>query len=109
MLDMSHILSTEGDPLPCIDAIQVHSDGVADLLSNINLGKSGSHGHDNLLAEVFSSEIAPALTLIFRRLDQGTLEAGHSCSCFQKSKCTDPCNYRLMSLICICTNLLEHM
>ena len=25
----------EGDPLPCMDAIQVHSEGVADLLSNI--------------------------------------------------------------------------
>ena len=26
----------EGDPLPCIDAIQVYNEGVADLLSNIN-------------------------------------------------------------------------
>ena len=68
MLDMSHILSMEGDPLPCIDAIQVHSDGVADLLAIINRGKSRSHVPDNLLAQVFSSEVASALTLIFRHL-----------------------------------------
>ena len=60
------IPSIEGDPLPCIDAIQVYSEGDADLLSNINPSKS--HGPDNLpacfLKEV-SSEIVPALTLIF--------------------------------------------
>ena len=57
----------EGDPLPCIDAIQIHSEGVAYLLSNIYPGQS--HGPDNLpvfiLKEV-SSEIAPAHTLIFQ-------------------------------------------
>ena len=65
----------EGDSLPCIDDIQVYSEGVADLLSNINPGKS--HGSDNLPARFLkevSSEIAPALTLIFQAsLDQGTL------------------------------------
>ena len=43
--DISYIPSMEGDPLPCIDAIQ---GGVADLLSNINPGKS--HGPNNLPA-----------------------------------------------------------
>ena len=73
--DISYIPSMEGNPLPCIDAIQVHSEGVADLLSNINPSKS--HGPDNLPAHFskeVSSEIAPALTLIFQALlDQGTL------------------------------------
>ena len=40
----------EGDPLPCIDAIQVYSEGVADLLSNINPSKS--HGPDKLPARL---------------------------------------------------------
>ena len=31
----SNVPSIEGDPLPCIDAIQVHSEDVAELLSNI--------------------------------------------------------------------------
>ena len=30
--DISYIPSMEGDPLPCIDAIQVHSESVADLI-----------------------------------------------------------------------------
>ena len=65
----------ESDPLPCIDAIQVHSEGVAKLLSNIDPSKA--HGPNNLsvcfLKEV-SCEIAPTLTLIFQAsLDQGTL------------------------------------
>ena len=65
----------KGSPLPSINVIQVHSEGVTDLLSNINPGKS--HGPDNLpacfLKEV-SSEIALAFTLIFQAsLDQSTL------------------------------------
>ena len=76
--DTSHIPSMEGDPLPCIDAIQVHSEGVAKLLSNIDPSKA--HGPDNLpvrfLKEV-SCEIAPALALIFQAsLDQGILLEG---------------------------------
>ena len=83
----------EGDPLPCIDAIQ---EGVADLLSNINPGKS--HGPNNLpvcfLQEV-SSEIVPVLTLIFQVLfDQGTLPAvwsrPYSCSYFQERQMHRP-------------------
>ena len=31
--DISYIPSMEGDSLPCIDAVQVHSKGVADLLT----------------------------------------------------------------------------
>ena len=56
----------EGDPLPNIDVIQVHSDGVVDLPSNINRGKS--HGPNNLPAQVISSETVPAFSLIFRCL-----------------------------------------
>ena len=66
---MEGVPSMEGDPLPFIDAIQVHNEGVADLLSNINPGKS--HGPENLPAHFLrevSSEIAPALPLIFQAL-----------------------------------------
>ena len=67
--DISNIPSMEGAPLPCIDAIQIHSEGVAELLSNIKPGKS--HGPGNLPAHFLkevSFEIAPALTLIFQAL-----------------------------------------
>ena len=48
--DISYIPSMEGDPLPCIDAIQVYSEGVVDLLSNINSSKSDDP--DNLPARL---------------------------------------------------------
>ena len=45
--DISYIPSMEGDLLPCIDAIiEVHSEGFADLLSNIK--PSQPRGPDNL-------------------------------------------------------------
>ena len=61
------IPSIEGDPLPCIDAIQVYSEGVADLLSNINPSKS--RGPDDLPAHFLkevSCEIDSALIKFFR-------------------------------------------
>ena len=57
------VLSKEGDPLPYIDVIQLHSAGVVDLLSNINHRKS--HDPDNLPAQVISSETVPTFSLIF--------------------------------------------
>ena len=77
----------EGDPLPCIDAIQVYSEGVADLLSNINPSKS--HGPDNLPACLLKRS---ALRLLLPYINflgivrsgyfSRGLEAGHSCSHF---------------------------
>ena len=110
--DTSHILSIEGDPLPCIDAIQVHSEGVAS-----NIDPSKAHGPDNLpacfLREV-SCEIAPTLALIFQAsLDQGTLpevwKQATVAPIFKKGSRTDPCNFRPISLTCICTKILEHI
>ena len=102
----------EGAPLPCIDAIQVHSEGVAELLSNIKPGKS--HGLDNLSARFLkgvSFEIASALTLIFQALlDQGTLpEVWRQAIVVSKGRRPDTCNYRPISLTCICTKVLEHI
>ena len=113
--DTSNVPSIEGDPLSCIDAIQVHSEGVAELLSNINPGKS--HGPDNLPAHFLkevSLEIVAAFTLIFQAsLDQGTLPVvwrqAIVVPIFKKGRCTYPCNYRPISLICICTKILEHI
>ena len=109
------IPSIEGDPLPYIDTIQVYSEGVADLLSNINPRKS--HGPDNLPAHFLkegSSEIVPAFTLIFQAsLDQGTLpevwRQAIGVPIFKKGKLIDPCNYRPISLTCIRTKILEHI
>jgi len=64
--DTSYIPAIEGDPLPCVDPIQIHVEGVAEMLHNIKPSKA--NGPDNLPARFskeVSSEIAPALTLIF--------------------------------------------
>ena len=87
-----------------ITRIQVHSEGVAELLSNIDSGKA--YGPDNLPARFLKevgSEIASALTLIFQAsLDQGTLpevwKQATVVPVFKKGSNTDPCNFRPISL-----------
>ena len=102
--NISHIPCMEGDPLPSIDTIQVHSEGVAELLSNIDSSKA--YGPDNLPARFLkevSSEIASVLTLIFQAsLDQGSLpevwKQATVVPVFKKGSRTDPC---------ICAKILE--
>ena len=85
------------------------------LLSNIDPSKA--HGPDNLLARFLKEvrcEIAPTLTLIFQAsLDQGTLpevwKQATVVPVFKKGSRTDPCNFRPISLTCICTKILEHI
>ena len=65
----------EGDPLPCVDLIQIQAKGVVELLHNIKPSKASSPDYlpARFLKEV-SSEIAPTLTLIFQAsMDQGVL------------------------------------
>ena len=112
--DTSHIPSMEGDPLPCIDAIQVHSEGVAKLLSNIDPSKAHGHNLPARFLKEISCEIAPTLALIFQAsLDQGALpevwKQATVVPIFKKGSRTDPCNFRPISLTCICTKILEHI
>ena len=105
----------EGDPLPCIDSIQVNVEGVAELLSNIDSSKA--RGPDNLptrFLKEFSSEIASTLMLIFQAsLDHGTLaevwKQATVVPVFKKGSRTDPCNFRPISFTCIYTKILEHI
>ena len=90
----------------------IYSEGVADLLSNINPGKS--HGTDNLLACFLKR---PNLRLLlplhqfFRHCYQGTLSEVWRQAIvvlvFIKGRHTYSCKYRPISLICICTKILE--
>jgi len=72
----SHISDLSGEILPSISLIAIHSDGVAQLLSNIKVNKAP--GPDNLQARFLQEvayEIAPVLTIIFQAsLDQGVLK-----------------------------------
>ena len=59
-------------------------------------------------------EISPALSVIFQvSLDQGTLpsiwKTAKVVPIYKKGNKSDPCNYRPVSLTCICCKILEHI
>ena len=69
---------TNADPTPSIPPIQIHVDGIYQLLSNIHrIQQRKASGPDNLPARILKEvayEISPALSLIFQAsLDQGAL------------------------------------
>ena len=73
--DSSNIPTLEGEPLPDIQQIHIHLEGITQLLLNLKPYKAA--GPDNLpsyfLKEV-ANEIAPSLCLIFQAsLNQGSL------------------------------------
>jgi len=113
--DTFHIPDLSGEILPSISQIVIHSDGVAQLLSNIKVNKVP--GPDNLqpcfLQEV-AYEIAPVLTIIFQvSLDQGVLPSIWKTAAivpiFKKGCRSDPGNYRAVFLTCICCKILENI
>ena len=113
--DTANVPVLEGDPLPEISPIHIHSDGVAQLLLNLKVHKAA--GPDNFpsyfLKEV-ANEIAPALTLIFQAsLNQGALpdiwKSALVVPIYKKGNKKDPGNYRPVSLTCICSKIMEHI
>ena len=113
--DTSHIPDLSGETLSSIPQIVVHSDGVAQLLSNVGVG--GAPGPDNLQSRFLQEvayEIAPILTVIFQvSLDQGVLPSIWKTAAvvpiFKKGARSDPGNYRPVSLTCIYCKILEHI
>ena len=113
--DTSHTPELDGAPLPSISPLQIHVDGVYHLLQNINIHKAT--GPDNLPARFLNEvarEIAPALTVIFQAsLNQETLpsiwKSAAVVPIFKKGSRSDPCNFRPISLTCICVKILEHI
>jgi len=83
----------EGDPLPCVDPIQIHTEGVVELLHNIKPSKASSPDYlpASFLKEV-SSEIAPTFSKHqwTRVFCQRCVETSFSCSCFEKKKLFRP-------------------
>ena len=98
-----------------IPQIVVHSDGVAQLLSNIKVNKApGPNNLQTRFLQEVAYEIAPILTVIFQAsLDQGVYQAigkQQQLSQFlKKGARSDPGNYRPVSLTCICCKILEHI
>jgi len=113
--DVTHIPTLTTDPTPSTPPIHIHVEGVYDLLQNIQQHEAS--GPDNLPArflEEVAFKISPILTLIFRAsLDQGMLpsiwKTAEVVPIFKKGNKSDPCNYRPVSLTCICCKILEHI
>ena len=113
--DTACVPDLEGDSLPEIPPIHIHTAGVAQLLLNLKTHKAA--GPDNFpshfLKEV-AHEIAPALSFIFQAsLYQGTVpdiwKTALVVPIFKKGNKKDPGNYRPVSLTCICSKILEHI
>ena len=115
--DTACVPDLEGDPLPEIPPIHIHTctAGVGKLLLNLKTHKAA--GPDNFLLHFLKEvahEIAPALSFIFQAsLYQGTVpdiwKAALVVPVFKKGNKKDPGNYRPVSLTCICSKILEHI
>ena len=111
--DNIHTLSN--DPLPDMQPIQVHSQGIQHLLNNLDANKSA--GPDKLPARFLkeiAAEVAPALSIIYQAsLDQGVLpdiwKTATIVPIHKKGSQTICSNYRPISLTCICSKVLEHI
>ena len=97
--DVTHFPTLSTDSTPSIPPIQIHVDGIYQLLSNIQQHEAS--GPDNLPARFLKEvayEILPALSLIFQAsLDQGTLpsiwKTAKVVPIYKKGNKSDPCNY----------------
>jgi len=97
---------------PDITPLLIEASGVRSLLQNLDPSKA--QGPDVISARFLketSEDIAPILTLIFNAyLYQGKLPTdAFVVPVFKKVSCTEPSNYRPISLTCICCKVFEHI
>ncbi|KAL8613962.1 hypothetical protein ACOMHN_023198 [Nucella lapillus] len=106
---------TQEGNFPVLDDLEVTEEGVHKLLKNLKPNKaSGPDEISSRILKELSTELAPALTTIFR----SSLSAGQVPSdwrdalvspIFKKGEHYNPANYRPVSLTCIVCKLLEHI
>jgi len=89
--------------------------GVQKQLERLNVNKSGGpDGIPNRVLRDLSFEIAPILTLIFQQsYNTGQVPADWSKAMvspiFKSGDKSKPCNYRPVSLTCVCCKVMEHV
>ena len=111
--DCSSVL--EGRSYPDISAIQIDTQGVVNILHNLDPHKApGPDGIPARFLKETCNSIAPALVLMYKAsLKQGKLprdwKRAYVVPIFKKGSRNDPSNYRPISLTCICCKLLEHI
>ena len=88
------------------------------MLKQLNqLNPSKASGPDELpprLLKTVAEELSPALTVLFQQsIDSGTVPSQWRqaivTSIYKKGAKSDPANYRLISLTCLCCKILEHI
>ena len=95
--------------------ITIHTEGVINLLNKLQTSKaSGPDNIPNKILKETSSEIGPALTVIFQQsIDTGTLPddwtTANIAPVFKKGSKHEAVNYRPVSLTCVCCKVLEHI
>ena len=105
----------KGKSYPSISNILVHEEGVLKLLQGLNVNKAaGPDCIPNKLLKACAEEIAPALTVIFRKsLETGELpkdwKTANVTPIFKKGDKHSAQNYRPVSLTSVCCKLLEHI
>ena len=113
--DHSIIPTHDTQPLSSISHLTISVEGVAHLLENIDIKKTG--GPDGIPARLLkelSFEIAPVLTLIYKAsINQCTLPEdwlkASVVPIHKKGSRSQPSNYRPVSLTSICCKTLEHI
>ena len=100
---------------PSADELDITENGLMKLLTSINPNKAA--GPDNIkpkLLKELATEIAPILTIIFRKsLDTGEVPSdwrnANVSPVLKRGAKYKAENYRPISLTCICCKLLEHI
>ena len=93
----------------------ISSDGISKLLKNLKPNKAASPDKIRpLVLRELREEIAPILEAIFTKsLDPGKLpddwKSANVVPIYKKGSKHLPVNYRPVSLICICSKLMEHI
>jgi len=113
--DTTEIPNLPGPHFPPIPNIEINTNGVFKLLSNIQSNKAA--GPDKIPCRILkelATELAPVLTHIFSHsLNQGKLPADWKnaivAPIFKKGNANMASNYRPVSLTCVCCKLLEHI
>ena len=106
--------SPSGNPFPEMDKIEISEEGVKKQLMNLNPHKaSGPDGLPAYVLKECAQELAPYLTLIFRKsLQEGDVPEDWRRACvaaiFKKGDRHTAANYRPVSLTSLCCKIEEH-
>ena len=113
--DHSHLPSMCGEPFSTMHSFTITGEGVKKLLSNLDAHKAtGPDSIPSRFLKEYADKISLALTLIFQAsLRQSEVpqdwRQAYVAPIFKKDDRRSPANYRPISLISVCSNVMEHI